>query len=222
LIARRARAVAGAALAFGALGLSARPAVAQSTALERAASVWSHAKTVSGTFEQSVENSLTGGSATSRGTFQQQQPNKLAIVFTEPAGDRIVADGRSVWIYLPSSLPGQVMQRPASGAALPMDMAGQFLHAPAARFDITAAEARTVQGHAAHGFILVPKSGTAAPFSRATVWVDDDDALIREFVVADPNGVTRHITLTSLQLDAPVKASAFSFTPPAGVRIVKR
>jgi outer membrane lipoprotein carrier protein len=210
------------AMAVTLLAVTALPAAAQSSALERAASVWSRAKTVRGTFEQSVENSLTGGKATSRGTFQQQQPNKLAIVFTEPAGDRIVSDGRSVWIYLPSSLPGEVIQQRASGAALPVDMAGQFLHAPESRFTISAAGARTVEGHAAHGFLLVPKAGTSAPFSRATVWVDDDDALVRAFVVADPNGVTRQITITSLELDAAIPASAFSFTPPAGVRVVKR
>lgn len=195
---------------------------AQSSALEKAAAVWSRARTVRGSFEQSIQNSLTGGSATSRGTFQQQQPDKLSIVFSQPADDRIVADGRSVWIYLPSSLPGEVIERSVGAASLPMDMAGQFLHAPASRFDITPTDGHSVQGHATHGFILVPKAGTSAAFSRATVWVDDDDSLIREFVVADPNGVTRHITLTALELNAPVDPSAFTFTPPAGVRVVRQ
>ena len=31
--------------------------------------------------------------------------------------------------------------------------------------------------------MLMPKAGTNAPFTKATVWVDDDDSLIREFEV---------------------------------------
>lgn len=207
---------------LAAVAASAFPARAQNSALplQKAAAAAAALHTARGTFEQSIENSLTGGTASSRGTFQQQQPNKLDITFTEPAGDRIVSDGRSVWVYLPSSLPGEVMQRSASSAPLPFDLAGQFLKDPS-RFTITAAGARTAQGHAAHGFILVPKPGTSAVFTRATVWVDDDDSLVRDFTVADASGVTRHLTLTALEVNVPLDPSAFVFTPPKGVRTVR-
>ena len=94
---------------------------AQSTdqTLDRAITAWGKVKTARATFEQTVTNSLTGSSATARGEYQQQRPNRVAIRFTDPAGDRIVADGASVWVYLPSSAPGQVVKRSASdGTAL--------------------------------------------------------------------------------------------------------
>src|ERR671931_1994598 len=83
---------------------------AQSTdrVLDRAVSAWAKVKTARATFEQTVTNALTGSSANARGDFQQQRPHKLSIRFTDPSGDRIVADGASVWVYLPSSAPGQV------------------------------------------------------------------------------------------------------------------
>ena len=47
------------------------------------------------------------------GVFVQERPNRVSITFTEPSGDRIVGDGKSLWVYLPSSTPGQVLKLPA-------------------------------------------------------------------------------------------------------------
>jgi len=115
---------------------------AQSTdqTLDRAVAAWGKVKTARATFEQTVTNSLTGSSATAHGEYQQQRPNRVAIRFTDPSGDRIVSDGASVWVYLPSSAPGQVVKRSASDAtALPLDITGEFLTDPRGRYDITSA-----------------------------------------------------------------------------------
>jgi len=47
--------------------------------IDRAVAAWAKITTVRGTFEQTVSNSLTGTSASSRGTFAQERPNRLAI-----------------------------------------------------------------------------------------------------------------------------------------------
>src|SRR6478672_11407621 len=198
---------------------------AQSTdqTLDRAVAAWGKVKTTRATFEQTVTNSLTGSSATAHGEYQQQRPNRVAIRFTDPSGDRIVSDGASVWVYLPSSAPGQVVKRSASDAtALPLDITGEFLTDPRGRYDITSAGVGTVAGHPAKALLLSPKAQTQAPFTKATIWVDDDDALIRQFEVVEPSGVTRRIRITSLDLNVPVDKRTFSFTPPAGVRVVER
>lgn len=190
-------------------------------AIERAVSAWAKVKTVRGTFEQTVTNSLTGTSARAKGEYVQERPNRLAIRFAAPMTDAIVSDGKVVWIYLPGSAPGQVIKRPATDrAAVPIDLAGEFLDSPRARYDITPAAGRTVDGHQARGFVLVPKKGVAAPFTRATVWIDDDDSLIREFEMTEPTGVSRHIHLTSVEVNAPVDRREFTFPIPSGVKIV--
>ena len=61
-----------------------------------------------------------------------------------------------------------------------------------------------------------------APFTKATVWVDDDDALIRQFEVIEPSGITRRVRITSLDVNVPVDRDAFTFSPPHGVRILER
>lgn len=198
---------------------------AQSTdqVLDRAVAAWSKVKTARATFEQTITNSLTGSTGSARGEFQEQRPNRLAIRFSEPAGDRIVSDGSTVWVYLPSSAPGQVIKRSASDAsAIPLDITGEFLTDPRSRYAVTSAGSASIGGHAAHALALTPKAETQAPFTKATIWVDDDDGLIRQFETIEQSGVTRRVRITSLELNVPVERNTFSFTPPPGVRVVER
>lgn len=189
--------------------------------IDRAVAAWAKVRTVNGAFEQTVTNPLTGSSATAHGDFAQERPNKLSIRFTKPDSGAIVADGKFLWIYLPTTAPGQVIKRPATDhAAVPIDLTGQFLDAPKARYDIATAGAKTVGGHPAHGLQLTAKKGADAPVVKATVWVDDDDALIREFESTEQSGVSRHVRLTSVDINRPVSGSAFSFSVPKGVRVV--
>ena len=205
---------------------AAAPALAAQSSdqvLDHAISAWSKVKTARATFEQTVTNALTGSSANARGQFQQQRPNRLAIRFTDPAGDRIISDGSSVWVYLPSSAPGQVVKRSATdGTALPLDINGEFLTDPRSKYDVSAAGSGTVAGHAAHALTLTPKAGVQTPFTKATIWVDDDDGLIRQFELVETSGITRRVRITSLELNVPVERSAFTFNPPPGVRVVER
>lgn len=210
-------------IALTLLVLGAAPLGAQSVdaTIDRAVAAWDKIKTVRGTFEQTVTNSLTGSSAVARGKYVQQRPNRLAIRFTQPASDAIVSDGKYVWVYLPSTAPGQVVKRSATErGSIPIDLTGQFLDEPRAKYDIAAAGTRTVEGHAAHGLTLTPKAGVKAPFTKATVWVDDDDALIREFEETEPTGVTRHVRLTSLEPNVAVERQVFEFSVPSGAKIV--
>jgi outer membrane lipoprotein carrier protein len=190
-------------------------------AIDRAVAAWSKVKTMRGSFEQTVTNPLTGTSASASGQYAQERPNRLAIRFGQPASDQIVADGRVVWVYLPSSVPGQVIKRPATDrASMPIDLTGQFLDAPRTKYDITPGGTRTVDGRAAHAFTLVPKKGISSPFTKATVWIDDDDSLIREFEETENSGVVRHVHLTTVELNAAIDASTFKFVVPAGVKVV--
>jgi outer membrane lipoprotein carrier protein len=207
-----------------ALALATRPLAAQTVdrTIDRAVAAWQAAKTVRASFEQTLTNPLTGSEVTARGDFQQQGRNRIGIRFTDPAGDRIVADGRVLWIYIPSTTPGQVIRSSFAQGANSVDLTGQFLTAPRTKYNITAAGTTTVGGRPAHGLLLVPKREGSHPFTRATVWVDDRDGLVRKFEVTDQNGVTRRVRLASIRVNVPVDASAFRFTPPKGVRVVQQ
>ena len=211
-------------IAFVALIGLAAPSIGAQTidaTIDRAVAAWAKVGTVRGTFDQMVSNSLTGSSATAGGEYVQERPNRLAIHFTESATGSIVADGKAVWVYLPGSTPGQVIKRPATDrSASPIDLVGQFLDAPRTKYDITPAGTLTVDGHPARGLTLVPKKGASAPFTKATVWVDDDDSLIRQFEVVEPSGVTRRVHLTTIRTNVPVNRDEFTFSIPKGVKVL--
>ncbi len=196
-------------------------ATTQSTdaTLDRAVQAYAKVKTVNATFTQVVTNPLTGSSSTSRGEMAQQIPGKLAVRFTDPAGDRIVADGKSVWLYLPSSDPKQVVKLAAGqGSTGTPDVMAQFLDSPKTRYTTTDGGKATVDGRPTHALRLVPKVA-GMPFSAATIWVDDVDALVRQFEMTQADGQLRHVTITKLVINAPVDASLFVFVPPKGVTV---
>jgi outer membrane lipoprotein carrier protein len=203
------------------LGLSAAArAQAPSAVVDKAVAAWAKVRSLSGTFDQTLTNPLLRSSNLSRGEFRQERPNKLAIRFSAPAGDAIVADGKFLWVYLQQATPNQVMKRPESDRLdVPIDV-GQFLESPTSRYDIVAKGVENVGDHAAHVLALTPKQGTSALFSRATVWVDDSDGLIRQFEVTETNGNTRRIHLTHLTVNPSLSAADFSFTVPKGARVI--
>jgi outer membrane lipoprotein carrier protein len=217
---RIARNVVGAATAFG-LALSAAPLAAQSadSALDRAVAAYATVKTARISFTQTIDNSLTGTTATTQGELQQRRPSRFAVTFAEPSGDRIVSDGQWVWVYLPSTNPGQVIRAKvgAEGAGAP-DFAAQFLEAPRKSYTVSGGSATTIDGSATHAVVLTPKS-TSSPFSKVTLWVNEGDAFLRRVETVDGSGVVRRITVTKFARNTPVDANAFVFKVPAGVKV---
>lgn len=199
------------------------PVAAQSpadAAIDKAVATYKGMRSARATFEQTITNPLTGSKATSRGEFQQQQPGRFAFDFSDPKGDRIVADGKSLWLYLPSTNPGQVIRSPLSRSGLgSMDVTGQFFTAPRTRYTITDGGTATVAGNATRKLQLDPK-GDGESFARATVWIDIDDGTLRQFETVDRSGLKRLVRVTSLVPNAKVDAGSFRFTPPRGVRVV--
>jgi outer membrane lipoprotein carrier protein len=200
---------------------AAAPLAAQSadSTLDRAVAAYATLKTARIAFVQTIDNPLTGTSATSKGELQQRRPGRFAVKFDDPAGDRIVSDGQWVWVYLPSSNPGQVIRAKLGDASAGApDFAAQFLESPRKSYIVSGGSAATIDGNATHAVVLSPRS-SASQFAKVTLWVNDDDTLLRRVETVDGSGVTRRITVTHFARNAPVDASAFVFHVPAGVKV---
>jgi outer membrane lipoprotein carrier protein len=211
-------AVCAAALATAAVSA---PLAAQSAnaTLDRAVAAYATVKSARISFTQRIDNPLTGTSVSSRGELQQRRPDRFEVKFTEPAGDRIVSDGTWVWVYLPSTNPGQVIRAKAGDASAGApDFAAQFLESPRDNYTVSGGSDATIEGAATHSVVLKPKSASS-PFATVTLWVNDSDALLRRVETVDGSGVTRQITVSRFSRNAPVDASAFVFHVPAGVKV---
>lgn len=189
-------------------------------AYDRVARAWAATRSLEATFEQQLTNPLLGRTATSRGVFQQQRPGKVAITFSEPVGDRIVGDGRSLWVYLPSSAPGQVLKLPANAdGAIVADLLGQLLESPRQAFTISGGESATIGGRAARRVRLVPRAAGSVPFQSATLWLDEKEPRPLRAQVIDGQGIDRIITLTTWRPDATFSKDTFVFRTPKGVKV---
>jgi outer membrane lipoprotein-sorting protein len=100
-----------------------------------------------------------------------------------------------------------------------LDLIGEFFTNPRERYTIGDGGAATVGERKAHIVQLTPRS-KEADFVRAKVWIDAANGSLVQFEAVEPNGLTRLVRITSFTPNAPVKASAFTFTPPRGVRVV--
>jgi outer membrane lipoprotein carrier protein len=189
--------------------------------LERARARFSVARTARATFEQRIANPLTGKTLLSKGTFVQRKPSRLAVTFTDPPGDRIVADGKWIWLYLPSTNPGQVLKLPAGESGTGgVDVAAMILSAPARAVIATEAGSATVAGRATRAVLLTPRPGSELPYQKATVWLDASDATVRQVAITDEQGVERTVTILQWSPNAAVADSAFRFVPPKGAKVV--
>ena len=205
------------------LALAAAPAAAQQPSvdalIERAAATYKTARTATASFQQTLTNPMTGTKSVSRGVLQRQG-DKFNFQFTDPRGDRLVADGEWLWVYTPSTTPRQVIKLPQAAAGAGMADPGlQFFESPRTRFTIGDAGSATVDGKATRALTLTPKAPGAA-FTKATVWLDPRDGTLRQFETTDGMGVTRRVVLTDVRTNVTVNAASFRFTPPAGVRVI--
>lgn len=190
--------------------------------LERAVATYRSATTMRLSFDQTLTNPLTGTSMSGSGELLRKKPNLLSITMSGEAKDRIVADGKSLWIYLPSSAPDQVIKVPAgtkTGALI--DPLGQVLTAPAEKFALADAGTATIGSRPTHAVALTPKRGEGALFTKATVWVDDKDGTVRQIETAESSGISRKIIITKYSANQAIPKSAFAFTPPANARVVE-
>jgi chaperone LolA len=210
-----------AALALG-LVLAAAPARAQDAGaiLDRAVAAYARINSLRADFVQEVTDPMIGGTEPSRGEFLQQRPGRFAFRWTKPRGDLIVADGQYFWVYLPSSTPNQVVRTRITGrAGESADIIAEFLERPHERFAVAYVRADRTGGRDADVLALTPLDRNAA-YSRVLVWVDRQDALVRKFEIGEASGAVRRFTFDRLRPNVAIPASAFTFRPPAGIRVV--
>jgi outer membrane lipoprotein carrier protein len=206
-----------AAMAFAAVPVGARAQNADAV-IDRAVAAYARLNAIRAEFQQTLTNPLTGNSQTTSGVILRKKPNLLSITFD--SGDRVAADGSTLWVYLPSSVPGQVVRMPYTGSnASTVDPAEQFLNSPRTRFTVTSSGAATVGGRAMHAVTLVPKRANTA-FTSAKVWIDDNDSSIRQFDVETANGLQRHVVITSFTPNPALSKSSFKFAVPKGAKVV--
>jgi outer membrane lipoprotein carrier protein len=188
--------------------------------LDRASAAYQTVRTLSADFVQTITNPMLGAPDTTRGRLYQMRPSRFAMRFTSPRGDRIVADGRHLWLYTPSTTPGQVIRTaiPEAGTTGP-NLIGQFVERPRERYRANYLRADSLADGLADVVALTPRAPDL-PYAEAVVWIDRDDGLVRRIEIVETSGQRRTVALGRLVVNRGVPSREFTFAPPAGLRVV--
>jgi outer membrane lipoprotein carrier protein len=209
-------------LLLGLLVVAPGVAVAQdaNSIVGRSSRVYRSLSSLTADFVQVIDNPMID-SAESRGTLVQAGPDKLAMRFTDPPGEAVIIDGRSVWVYTPSTTPGQVirMSVPSGGPVYGYNMLAWLLDRPAERYAASYLRADVVGGRSMDVVELVP-AVPDLPFEKAVLWLDRADGIPRRLEITERSGATRTLTLSKVRANQSVPENTFRFEVPAGVRVV--
>jgi len=189
-------------------------------ALDRASASYDTVRTLQADFVQIVDNPMLGSPDTTRGRLYQRRPSYFAMRFSEPQHDRIVADGRRLWLYTPSTTPDQVIRTtiPGTGTTGP-NLIGQFVEHPRERYTARYVRADSLPDGAVDVVALTPRAQDL-PYSEATVWIAKQDGLVRRIDLVENTGQRRTITLQHLTVNGTIPPREFRFSPTSGVRVV--
>lgn len=169
-------------------------------------------------FTQHLVVPLLGNERTGVGRICQARPNRFAMRFTDPDGDRVVIDGEWVWIYYPSLDEKQVIRTPVAQQQGGHDFHREFLDDPEAKYQVTYEGDDTVDGRATHRLRLVPRQATS--YRSAELWIDQGTPTLRRIRFQEENGTVRTITLTNIDFASDPEGAWFTFTPPPGAHII--
>jgi outer membrane lipoprotein carrier protein len=202
------------------LSSAALSAQSADSALARAQRAYDGMRTLQTAFSQTLTNPMLGTPEQSRGMLFLQPPGRFAMRFTQPAGDRIVADGRWLWVYTPSSVPRQVIRQaiPSTGANTP-NLFSQFVDHPSARYRAAYLRPDTVAGEPVDVVRLEPRSRDAA-FREAVLALSRRDGWMRRLSLVEESGQRRELVFERLDLNTAIPPGELRFTVPRGTRVI--
>jgi outer membrane lipoprotein carrier protein len=170
-------------------------------------------------FQEEKTMRLMNKPIVSSGKVSFQMPNKFRREVKGSSPSVTVSDGQQLWIYYPHF---KSIERYSLGKRSPLDSVIAALN--------TALNLENVEGsfHIAATKIDPPKAGyeldltPRSPsmkrmFQKLKVQINDD-LLLQRTEMLQPNG-DRIVTVYSNQTRAPIPASTFEFTPPAGTEV---
>jgi outer membrane lipoprotein carrier protein len=202
---------------LGAQDSTASPPVTPGALLDRTAAQYRTAHTIRAAFEQTLTGAGTGAKHQARGEYFQSG-SRFALRFSDPAGDAIVSDGSSLWLYLPSSAKGQVIKM-TSQAGEQLDILSELIGAPKSSYIVAKWREEPVDAHATTVLTLSPRKNDM-PFTHATVWIGKADGLVWQLETVEQSGLTRRVRFTAVAFDAELPPDALTFTVPAGVKVI--
>ncbi len=156
---------------------------------------------------------------TSRGHVTFSKPGKMDWVYDDPHDNRVVSDGSVIKVY--DAANKQMFEQPIDKSQYPAALSfltGTGQLSQSFDFELVCGDQMKFPG----GYVLVgtPKQATPA-YSKVLFYVDTATSQVRRVMVIDGQGNRNRFDFKNPQINLPVPASQFKFTPPPGTSVVK-
>lgn len=190
------------------------------SALNRAEIAYRGLTTLTAEFKQTLVNPMLGAPETTGGRIFLVPPSRFSMRFDEPNGDRIVADGTWLWLYAPSTVPGQVIRQsiPQSGVSSP-NLIGQFVDRPLERYEVTYVGEDNVAEETVDVLRLTPLGGSLG-FRWAEIAVARSDGILRRMDLMEDSGQRRILVFSAIRTQVRIPEGELRFDVPQGTRVI--
>jgi outer membrane lipoprotein carrier protein len=205
---------------FASLALAGLAAIAHAGPIESLESFIRNAKTGRADFTQVItapsRDGQAGRTKTSSGTFEFQRPSRFRFEYRKPFEQTIVADGQTLWLH--DKDLNQVSQRKQAKvlASTPAALiaASPDLETLKKDFDLQAQPAKD-------GLEWVQATPRQKEGQLTSMRVGFRGEQLAALDILDSFGQRSMLTFNGLQVNTPVTADTFRFTPPKGADVVQ-
>ncbi len=189
------------------------------TAVKNVQDFYDKTTTFSSDFQQNYLAKAYNQTKTSKGHVVFSKPGKMDWQYSDPAGNRIVSDGTTLRVYEASNK--QMYEQQVGQSQYPAALSfltGQGKLADQCNFTIYPGAQLQYQG----GYVMLcdPKTPTPA-YTKILFYVDAATSQVRRVLILDGQGNRNRFDFDNPQVNTPVQAQQFVFTPPPGTSIVK-
>lgn len=154
-------------------------------------------------------------------------PGKIRFDFDNPAGNLIVSDGRTMWVYIRrlnavGKQDLRLQKKDESGKNIFQDTAGpgvsRLFRKYHYRFD-RPEQPRNEDGSSVFVLDMDQREKTGG-YEKIKLYVDASSYLIRKAVASDSQGKSTTLVFRNPALNPPLEGKLFQYDPPESVRVV--
>ncbi len=163
-----------------------------------------------------------GKTSTQSGVLRFKSSDRLLMEFYQPSGQKIVSDGKMMWIYIPSmNVVAEQDLKSDSGLFTSGSKNGlqRLFSKYHYRFASKTQPEEQKDGSKMYTLILKQKESRSG-YREIKLWVSED-FFVRSAEGVTSSGKTVNITLTNIKTDVNLSNGIFKFSVPARARVIK-
>lgn len=203
------KSVAKTALPVALMGVVALPMSSYANPNANLAKLLGNVKSMSADFNQTTKGSKT---TTFTGSMSMERPNKFRWDIKSPSEQLIVANANTLWVYDKDLMQATRQSTNDQVGETPALLLSGNPNQIAQNFSVT----QPVAGK--NYYVLTPKKSTN--FQSLSISFNSGKPVM--MVLNDNLGQTTTIRFSNIKMNGKIPASAFSFTPPAGVDVIEQ